>query len=831
MALIAGLLVERRRRKRASDALDERLRFETLLADLSAAFAGAGAATDGTIRSWLERLALVLDVDRAALIPVARGGRTYGVISYSRPGIEAAPDVITEAEWPWYVQQVRQGIALRYTKILDELPAEATTEREYARRVGVKSHLSLPVITDGSVVCELAITTMRGHRMWPDDLVARLRVVADIFARALIRADIERALRESEERYRSVVEHQTDLICRYLPDTTLTFVNDAYCRYWKRTREELIGTKFVELIPEGSRTVVLRHVASVVERPREETNEHQVLLPDGNIGWQQWIDRVIHDAEGRVVELQGIGRDVTERRRAEDALRDSEERFRAIFNEAGTGISLMDLTGEVPAEYNRALQRMLRSGPRDLARLETFDRLTHVSERERDALLHRELREGKRDMLRQEKHFVLDDGTDVWANVIFTLLRDAHGRPRYVIGMHEDITERKRAEAALRESQHRYALASSAGSVGVWDWNVETGELYVDPLLKTLLGFDADEIGNHRDDWTRLVHPDDLAGVVSHLQDHVDGRAPTFEMELRLVHKDGGVRWFLARAAVIRAGDGVPRRVIGTNTDITGRRQAEEALRRARIELAHAARFSALGELSASIAHELGQPLTAILSNANAGLNLLAGTEPPLRELREILADIAHDDERAGEIIRRMNVLLRKRELETQIVDMNELVRETARLVASDAAARQVQITIELAPGLPAVHGDKVHLQQVVLNLLLNGMEALAAVPPQDRRLSVRTSASEGELQVAVIDTGHGIPVDLLPSVFEPFHTTKPDGMGLGLSIARSILEAHGGRIAAENGSEGGAIIRFVLPVQSLDGSPMAESPAATRVG
>jgi PAS domain S-box-containing protein len=699
----------------------------------------------------------------------------------------------------------------------------------------MKSHLSVPIDTGRSAICELAISTMREHRTWPDDLVARLRVVGEILAQGLMRAGIERALRESEERYRSVVEHQTDLICRYLPDTTLTFVNDAYCHFWRKSRAELIGTKFVELIPVNSRDAELRHVASIIERPREETNEHQVLLPDGSIGWQQWIDRAIVGPDGRVAELQGIGRDVTQRRRAEDALRDSEARFRAIFDEAGTGISLMDLRGDLPTECNRALQAMLRCGPHDLARLDTFDRLTHAADRERDALLHRELRDGTRDMLRQEKHFVLPDGTDAWANVIFTLLRDAQGRPRYIIGMHEDITERKRAEAALREGQRRYALATSAGSVSVWDWNVETNELYVDPLLKTLLGFEDAEIANTRNDWTRVVHPDDLAGLLSQFDDHVKGRAPSFEIEFRMLHKEGSVRRFLARAAVIRSAEGEPRRVIGTTTDITHLRQAEEALRKARIELARAARVSALGELSASIAHELGQPLTAILGNAQAGLNLLAQDSPPLGELREILADIANDDERAGDIIRRMNVFLRKRELETEEVDVNELVRETVRLVSSDAAARQVQIGTELATGLPPVQADKVHLQQVLLNLVLNGMEAVSAVPPQNRRLLVRTAAADGELHVAVIDTGRGIPADLLSDIFEPFQTTKPDGMGIGLSIARSIIDAHGGRIAAENGPMGGAIVRFALPLSNLRSTPAADAPvthgATTRVG
>jgi signal transduction histidine kinase len=177
-----------------------------------------------------------------------------------------------------------------------------------------------------------------------------------------------------------------------------------------------------------------------------------------------------------------------------------------------------------------------------------------------------------------------------------------------------------------------------------------------------------------------------------------------------------------------------------------------------------------------------------------------------------------------------MTALLRKRELETQTVDVNELIRETARLVSSDAAARRVQIVTELTAGLPTVEGDKVHLQQVVLNLLLNGMEALAAVPPDDRNLFVRTFAGDGALQVAIIDTGRGIPPDLLPYIFEPFQTTKADGMGIGLSIARSIIDAHGGHIAAENGSSGGAIIRFALPIPTLDRSPGAPSSTTTHV-
>jgi PAS domain S-box-containing protein len=198
------------------------------------------------------------------------------------------------------------------------LPAEAVLEREYVR--SMKSHLSVPIGTGSATVCELAISTMRSYRTWPDNLIARLRVVGEIFAQALTRNEIERALRQSEQCYRSVVEDQSDLICRYLPDTTPTFVNDAYCRFWQKTRVELIGTKFLDLILEPARAAARQHVKSVIAHPREERNEHQVLMPDGTIGWQQWIDRAIVGTDGRVVELQGIGRDLTEQRAAEDAL-------------------------------------------------------------------------------------------------------------------------------------------------------------------------------------------------------------------------------------------------------------------------------------------------------------------------------------------------------------------------------------------------------------------------------------------------------------------------------------------------------------------------------
>jgi two-component system, LuxR family, sensor kinase FixL len=251
----------------------------------------------------------------------------------------------------------------------------------------------------------------------------------------------------------------------------------------------------------------------------------------------------------------------------------------------------------------------------------------------------------------------------------------------------------------------------------------------------------------------------------------------------------------------------------GTDTDVTARKQAEAESLRQRVELAHVARVSTMGELAASVAHELNQPLGAILANAEAADLFLNQDPPALDELREILVDIRKDDERASEVILRMRNLLRKHELERLPLKLNSVVEDVLQVVSGDAALRKMAISADLAPALPKILGDRVHLQQVLINLILNGMDAMAGEPRERRRLSVRTRhIADGAVELAVIDSGPGIAPDKLPRVFEPFYTTKPNGMGMGLSISRTIIEAHRGRIWAENNASGGATFHVTLP-------------------
>ena len=247
--------------------------------------------------------------------------------------------------------------------------------------------------------------------------------------------------------------------------------------------------------------------------------------------------------------------------------------------------------------------------------------------------------------------------------------------------------------------------------------------------------------------------------------------------------------------------------------EIAERKIAEDNLVRAQAQAAHASRLALVGELTASIAHELNQPLGAILSNSDAGELLLESAAPRLDDIRQILADIRRDDLRASGVIKHLRALLRKGEVELLPLDLNEVVADALHLVDGECRRRGIEVETELSAILPAVRGDKTQLQQVLLCFVLNGMEAMAESPAAKRRLTVRTFGDRNEeAEVAVTDTGPGISPDRLPRLFDAFFTTKEYGMGLGLSIARSIIESHGGLIWAENNADGGATFRFALP-------------------
>jgi C4-dicarboxylate-specific signal transduction histidine kinase len=365
------------------------------------------------------------------------------------------------------------------------------------------------------------------------------------------------------------------------------------------------------------------------------------------------------------------------------------------------------------------------------------------------------------------------------------------------------------ARAGRRESDQRLALAAQAARLGIWSRDLVHDEIWASERWRALFGFPASG-PVLLEDLLRRVHPDDRAAVERVLA----SRAPEYDIEYRIEGGGSAPRWIASHGGIEFDADGRALVARGVAFDITAHKQAELDLGQKRKEIMHLSRVTMLGELSGALAHELNQPLTAILSNAQAAQRFLARDPPDLDEVREILQDIVDEDKRAGEVIRRLRGLLRSGETQRQTVDLGLLVTEVGKLLRSDMQRQGIVWRTDCAPDLATVDADPVQLQQVLINLMLNACDAMAATPMPERALLVRVAPDgEGWIRVSVIDRGVGIPADACERIFDAFYTTKSHGIGLGLSICRTIIEANGGRLWAEPHPQCGASLHFRLPL------------------
>jgi two-component system, LuxR family, sensor kinase FixL len=363
----------------------------------------------------------------------------------------------------------------------------------------------------------------------------------------------------------------------------------------------------------------------------------------------------------------------------------------------------------------------------------------------------------------------------------------------------------------LTASQQRITLAAEAAKLGFWSRKSGQDELWATDRWRVLLGFEKSDPLKY-DDFLQRLHPDDRDSVQEALAEafRSDGR---YEAEHRVLLPDGQMRWIASQGRVEFDGYGQPIRFQGVSLDITHNKEAEIQAQEHRNEVAHLMRVASIGELSAALAHELNQPLTAILSNAQAAQLLLARGDVDLEGIRDILRDIVTDDQRAGDVISRLRNLLKKSEFQPQELNANDLIGEVLKLMSHELTARAVRVVTEFTADLPTILGDRVQLQQVLINLILNANDAMSLEEENARTLTLSSNRIENHcVQISVTDTGSGIPPGDEEKVFEPYHTTKAQGLGLGLSLSRSIIRAHGGRLWAENHATGGATFHFAIP-------------------
>jgi signal transduction histidine kinase len=373
------------------------------------------------------------------------------------------------------------------------------------------------------------------------------------------------------------------------------------------------------------------------------------------------------------------------------------------------------------------------------------------------------------------------------------------------------IGDERQSKEALRLSEQRMSLAAVSAQLALWDWDMTSGQVWMQDEGRKFLGLEPGEPIDHATLAGR-VHPDDRAARAAAIQDaHATGTP--YEAEFRVILPDGSVRWIAARGRSSNpADDDAPPRILGVSMDVTRQKQAAAEAQMQRGELAHLSRVATLSALSGSLAHELNQPLTSILINAEVGHRCTSRDAPDLVEIRAIFADIVNADRRARDIIERLRTMLRRGEVALQPVNVTESLEELLGLTRSDLIARGVAVSNLAAAHLPQALADRVQLQQILLNLITNACDAMESNPRGDRNLTLTTSIAGNEMRIGVLDSGVGLPDDV-ETLFQPFRSTKKGGLGMGLSICRTLVTSLGGRLWAERRAERGAAFYVALPL------------------
>jgi PAS domain S-box-containing protein len=695
-ALIAALLVNRALRRRTRRALAGRLRFETLLSDLSVMFAaGTPSTVDRDIEAGLRRIVEDLDLDRATLVMLQPSSDEVRVThSWARQGVTSLREMIPGTEAPWIVGQLRAGHIVRLGQP-DDLPADATVDRQALERFGTRSGAVVPLVERGVTFGGLAVATVRQPRVWPEELLPRLRLLADVFTRALERREAQRAVRESEERFRRMADSAPMMVWLAGPEGRRSYVNQRWLDFTGRPLDEELGDQWVARVHPEDREELARTLSAALAEGRPFTAEYRLARRGQQYRWLLDHGAPRRGDDGRLLGYVGSAVDVTQLRAAQQALLETDLLRSAIFG---------SLYGHVAA-------------------------------------------------------------------------LDKHGR---II--------------AVNQAWLRFA-AANGGDPG----RVSIGASYLDVCRSAAEAGDPDA--------GRI-----LDAVVSVLA----GGTPC-QIEYAW-QTPGGERWYEMTAEPLRRPEGG---ALVTHVDVTRRRQAEEEAQRQRDELAHVLRTTTLGELAASLAHEINQPLAAIVANAQAMRRLLDAGRASRPGVTETLGDIVDDAKRASQVIRRLRALFRKEHVESRSVDVNEVVEDAVGVVRHDAGRRRIAMRCALAPKLDPVRGDAVQLQQVLLNVLVNACEAIAATDDGPRDVLVETTALESSgVAISIRDTGIGVKDADLKRIFEHFVSSKAEGLGMGLAISRSIVEAHGGRIWATSNPDRGLTLRVELPSSRESGQP-----------
>jgi PAS domain S-box-containing protein len=623
--------------------------------------------------------------------------------------------------------------------------------------------------------------------------------------------DLE-ALRQSEEQWKAVFEHNPTMYFMVNADGSVRLCNDFGASQLGYTSEELIGRPVLDVFYPPDRDFVQSNFSSCLETPgRTKSWEARKVRKDGTIVWVRENAKAVERPADDVIVLIAC-EDISQRKQAEAALRASEERWRSVFETATVGIAVIDRLEQRFVTANSAFQRIVGYTETELQSLTAPD-LRYEEDGASIQQLLDEMAAGVRRSYRIEQRCRRKDGAIIWIDVNASLIPATENTPAFLAAVVVDINDRKRAEEAVRLSEAYLTEIFETLPDGLAIVDRTYRYQRVNSAYERRTGLRPEQIAG--------MHVADLNGV----KVFNEAIKPELDRCFAGEHVAYG-QWFnypcsgkrylaVTYSPIFIDGAGPAGAALVVTRDLTEYMQATEGLLQAQAALAHVNRVTTLGILTASIAHEVNQPLAAVVTDASAGLRWLKVDPPNLTETRETLVRIVRNGNRAADVIGRIRAMARRSPLQMDRLDINEVIREVIALTRREIERNDIILRTELDYSIPRVVGDKVQLQQVVLNLIMNAIEAMR---DSDRRELKVKSQADGtrNVVVSVADAGPGLDAGSRDRIFDAFYTTKTSGTGMGLAISRSIVEGHGGRIWTTANELRGAVFHFVIPGEQL---------------
>lgn len=536
-----------------------------------------------------------------------------------------------------------------------------------------------------------------------------------------------------------------------------------------------------------------------------------MIRPDGRLVTVLCNASPLFNEEGYPRGSVGAFLDITALKRVEESLMKSQTQLRLFIEQAPLSIAMFDREMNYLVTSRRWIEEFGR-GYAELTGRNHYDVNPDISAEWRE--IHRKAQAGEF-LKNDDDLWIQADGSRHWLRWAAYPWTNQEGEIGGIIISCEDITARRTAQEELRTAQARLALVVEEVKAGYWDWDLNTSTVYVSPEWKRQIGFDENELLNRWEEWESRLHPDDRALVLEATENYIAGILPVFELEFRLRHKNGLYRWIHSRGGLLRDQNNHPYRMLGINLDITDYKKMK-VLSERRNRMEQSSRLYVASQTAAAIAHELNQPLAAITSYADVALHMLkTGNQNP-QKLFHVVENCALQAQRAGDVIRQLMTVLHKGETLSEPLDINISVYEALDLVKEDVPSGAFKIELDLAAGLPQVSANSLQIEKVLVNLLRNGMESMQESGISDGTITVTTQCSASDpamAQVTVCDSGKGVAdTATLRTMFQPFHSTKAKGLGMGLAISRALIEAHGGKMWAEQNTGTGISVHFTVP-------------------